>query len=121
MATPESNIAEPFISNKGDPEMEAYYQCVLENGPEACQMPDSMNNQQNPVNIQPSSYAQSFEQGGSVNGLGTETSDSQPAWLSDNEFVMTADAVRGLGDGDIDEGANRMYNMMAQLEQRGRV
>lgn len=118
-AIPNSAASYTNITNTGDPEMEAYYQCVMENGAEACQMPDSMQNQQSPVNVQPAQYAQSFEQGGTVNGLGTETSDSQPAWLSDNEFVMTADAVRGLGNGNIDEGANRMYNMMAQLEQRG--
>ena len=33
---------------------------------------------------------------------------------------MTADAVRGMGEGSIDMGANRMYDLMAQLEQRGR-
>ena len=32
---------------------------------------------------------------------------------------MTADAVRGAGDGDIDLGAERMEDVMKQLEQKG--
>ena len=118
-STPISNIStsQDIVPNDigYTSEMDAYYRCVMENGAENCQMPNEMPNQQNPVNMSVPNYMD----GGSVNGMGTETSDSQPAWLSDNEFVMTADAVRGMGNGDIDEGANRMYNMMAQLEQRG--
>jgi hypothetical protein len=59
-----------------------------------------------------------YQSGGYVDAPGTEKSDSQPAWLSDNEFVMTADAVRGAGNGDIELGAQRMYELMAQLEQQ---
>jgi len=54
--------------------------------------------------------------GGEVTGPGTGTSDSVPARLSDGEFVVTADAVRGAGGGDRDVGAARMYDMMSQLE-----
>ena len=45
-----------------------------------------------------------------------ERADDVPARLSKNEFVMTADAVRGAGDGDIDKGAEKMYNLMSKLE-----
>ena len=31
---------------------------------------------------------------------------------------MTADAVRGAGDGDIEKGAQRMYDTMQKLERR---
>jgi len=55
--------------------------------------------------------------GGEVNGLGTGTSDSVPARLSDGEFVLTAKAVRGAGGGDRDLGAARMYDMMSELER----
>ena len=55
--------------------------------------------------------------GGEVNGPGTGTSDSVPARLSDGEFVVTANAVRGAGGGDRDVGAARMYDMMSQLER----
>jgi hypothetical protein len=41
--------------------------------------------------------------------------------LSNNEFVFTADAVRGMGDGDVDVGAKRMYDIMKKLEKGGRV
>ena len=55
--------------------------------------------------------------GGHAQGPGTGTSDSIPAMLSDGEFVMTADAVRGAGGGDRREGARKMYQMMDNLER----
>lgn len=69
-------------------------------------------------------------QGGYVEGPGTGKSDSIPAAiyqnggrvqearLSDGEFVMTENAVRGMGDGDRNLGAARMYQVMSQLEGR---
>ena len=47
-----------------------------------------------------------------------ERADDVPARLSKNEFVMTADAVRGAGGGDINKGAKRMYETMNKLEAR---
>ena len=47
-----------------------------------------------------------------------EKADDVPAMLSKNEFVMTADAVRGMGDGSVEKGAQRMYDQMKQLENR---
>jgi hypothetical protein len=47
-----------------------------------------------------------------------EKADDVPARLSVNEFVMTADAVRGMGDGDIDLGAERMEDLMETLEEK---
>ncbi len=55
---------------------------------------------------------------GQISGPGTETSDSVPALLSDGEFVMTAKAVRGMGNGSRREGAKRMYELMNQSERR---
>ncbi len=54
--------------------------------------------------------------GGAVQGPGTEKSDSIPAQLSNNEFVMTADAVRAAGGGDIDAGAQKLYGIMNALD-----
>lgn len=71
-----------------------------------------------------------FAMGGFIEGPGTGTSDSIPAkifqnggpvqeaMLSDGEFVMTADAVRGMGGGDRNAGAAKMYEMMSRLERR---
>lgn len=56
--------------------------------------------------------------GGHLSGPGTGTSDSIPARLSDGEFVMTAKAVRGAGDGSRMKGAKRMYDMMHKFEKR---
>jgi len=66
--------------------------------------------------------------GGFIEGPGTGTSDSIPAMiyqnggpvqearLSDGEFVMTADAVRGAGGGNRAKGAAKMYQMMNRFE-----
>lgn len=56
--------------------------------------------------------------GGHINGPGTGTSDDVPAMLSDGEFVLTAKAVRGAGNGDRIKGAKRLYKLMNQLEKR---
>ena len=50
-----------------------------------------------------------------------EKADDVPAMLSKNEFVLTADAMRGLdkimgGRGDPRAAAQHMYQMMDQLE-----
>jgi hypothetical protein len=47
-----------------------------------------------------------------------EKADDVPARLSKNEFVFTADAVRAAGGGDVDQGADKMYKTMKQLENR---
>ena len=47
-----------------------------------------------------------------------ERKDDVPAMLAKNEFVMTADAVRGMGNGDVNEGAQRMYDLMNNLESK---
>ena len=57
--------------------------------------------------------------GGGFVPLGAkEKSDDVPARLSKNEFVMTADAVRAAGGGSVDKGADKMYNLMKDLESR---
>jgi len=62
------------------------------------------------------------ETGGFIPPVGVkEKEDDIPAMLSNNEFVFTADAVRGMGDGDVNMGAQRMYDMMKKLENGGRV
>ena len=61
------------------------------------------------------------ETGGFVDMGRMEKADDVPARLSKNEFVFTADAVRNAGDGDVDKGAEVMYNMMKNLESGGDV
>ena len=50
-----------------------------------------------------------------------ERADDVPAMLSKNEFVMTADAVRGIGNGSVEEGSKKLYNTMKQAEQVGKA
>jgi len=47
-----------------------------------------------------------------------ERADDVLARVSKNEFVMTADAVRGMGNGDPRAGAQKMYQLMNNLEAR---
>ena len=50
-----------------------------------------------------------------------EKADDIPAMLSNNEFVFTADAVRNAGGGDVNLGAQRMYDTMKRLEAGGKA
>jgi hypothetical protein len=47
-----------------------------------------------------------------------EKADDIPAMLSNNEFVFTADAVRAAGGGSVNKGAQRMYDLMKNLESK---
>ncbi len=53
---------------------------------------------------------------GAIAGPGTEKSDDIPAMLSDGEFVMTAQAVRGAGNGSRNQGVKKMYEIMRTYE-----
>jgi len=60
--------------------------------------------------------------GGFIQPVGIkEKADDIPAMLSNNEFVFTADAVRGAGGGDVNVGAQRMYDTMKRLEAGGKA
>jgi hypothetical protein len=62
------------------------------------------------------------ETGGFIPPVGVkEKADDIPAMLSNNEFVFTAKSVKEMGDGDVNKGAQRMYDMMKKLENGGRV
>jgi hypothetical protein len=52
---------------------------------------------------------------------GIPNKDSVRAMLMPGEFVMTTDAVKGLGGGDMNKGISNMYNVMRNLEQRGKA
>ena len=58
------------------------------------------------------------QEGGFVPMGVKEKADDVPAMLSKNEFVMTADAVKAAGGGDVEKGAQRMYDTMKMLEGR---
>jgi len=59
--------------------------------------------------------------GGIMPDEGTPGKDSVKAMLMPGEFVMTTNAVKGLGDGDNNKGINRMYDMMRGLEAKGKA
>ncbi len=59
--------------------------------------------------------------GGIMPNEGTPGKDSVRAMLMPGEFVMTTDAVKGMGDGNNEKGINRMYDMMRNLESRGKA
>lgn len=49
---------------------------------------------------------------------GSGRKDDVPAMLMAGEFVMTRDAVKGMGDGNLRKGIGRMYKMMDNLERQ---
>ena len=55
---------------------------------------------------------------GGINGPGTGTSDDVPAMLSDGEFVFTAKAVKGAGNGSRKSGTSNLYSLMRNFEGR---
>ena len=60
------------------------------------------------------------EKGGFVPMGKKEKADDVPAMLSKNEFVLTADAVRGIGGGNVEKGAQKLYDLMSEAEKAGR-
>ena len=59
--------------------------------------------------------------GGVAPTEGVQGQDSVRAMLMPGEFVMTTDAVRGLGKGNLNNGIKSMYSVMRNLESRGRA
>jgi len=68
--------------------------------------------------VLPQGMEMDYRQGGMIPMGSKERADDVPARVSKNEFVMTADAVRGAGGGNVNEGAKRMYDLMNNLEAR---
>lgn len=56
--------------------------------------------------------------GGIMPSEGSGTEDDVPAMLTAGEFVMTRDAVKGAGGGNLNSGINKMYGMMDNLERK---
>ena len=70
---------------------------------------------QNPVDMN----MQLDGRGGGFIPMGAKPkADDVPAMLSKDEFVMTRDAVKAMGDGDTNIGAQRMYDLMNNLEAK---
>jgi hypothetical protein len=56
--------------------------------------------------------------GGIMPSEGSGQKDDVPAMLMAGEFVLTKDAVKGLGNGDSNRGIEKAYSMMNQLEKK---
>ena len=59
--------------------------------------------------------------GGIMPDEGIPGKDSVRAMLMPGEFVMTTDAVKGLGNGNNQQGIQNMYQMMRGLEAKGKA
>ena len=55
---------------------------------------------------------------GQVKGIGSGQEDKIPAWLSDGEYVWSAQDVADLGDGSTDEGVRRLDKMRQMVRRR---
>jgi len=116
---PLTNIQQMFAQYYGNinprksvEEIEAY---ARENAAYGGPMGEPRQNQQGVMELD---YRQ---EGGFVPVGIKEKADDVPAMLSKNEFVFTADAVRNAGDGNVEKGAQRLYNTMKTLENGGMV
>lgn len=56
--------------------------------------------------------------GGIMLSEGSGQKDDVPAMLMAGEFVLTKDAVKGLGNGDSERGIEKAYSMMNKLENK---
>ena len=70
------------------------------------------------MSVLPPGMEMDYRGGGMIPMGSIERADDVPARVSKNEFVMTADAVRAAGGGSVNKGAQRMYNLMHNLEAR---
>ena len=68
--------------------------------------------------VLPDGIEMDYRGGGFIPMGSKERADDVPARVSKNEFVMTADAVRAAGGGSVNKGAQRMYELMNNLEAR---
>ena len=73
------------------------------------------------MSVLPKNKEMDYRQGGMIPMGSKERADDVPARLSKNEFVMTADAVRGIGNGSVEEGSKKLYNTMKQAEKVGKA
>jgi hypothetical protein len=55
---------------------------------------------------------------GQVKGIGSGQEDKIPAWLSDGEYVWSAQDVADLGDGSTDEGVRRLDKMRHMVRRQ---
>jgi hypothetical protein len=55
---------------------------------------------------------------GQVKGIGSGQEDKIAAWLSDGEYVWSAQDVADLGDGSTDEGVRRLDKMRQMVRRR---
>ena len=78
------------------------------------------------INLNQSTGLRLLQEGGYLEtGVGDGVSDEIPAsldgqqdvMLSENEFVIPADVVSGLGNGSSDAGAEKLYDMMDRVRK----
>ena len=70
------------------------------------------------MSVLPQGMEMDYREGGMIPMGSKERADDVPARVSKNEFVMTADAVRAAGGGSVNKGAQKMYQLMNNLEAR---
>ena len=58
--------------------------------------------------------------GGIMPDEGIPNKDSVKAMVMPGEFILTTDAVKGAGNGDLNKGINNLYGVMRNLENIGR-
>jgi hypothetical protein len=108
---------EETLSTEEKNEMEQLY-IMLDYGPGEKDGGRINKNKGGMMSVLPKGIEADYRGGGFIPIGSKERADDVPARLSENEFVMTADAVRAAGGGSVNQGAKRMYNLMHNLEAR---
>jgi hypothetical protein len=68
-------------------------------------------------NLNQGGYLETGMGDGMSDSIRTSIDGEQPAALSENEFVVPADVVSGLGNGSSDAGAEKLYAMMDRVRK----
>ena len=70
-----------------------------------------------PMGMQEGGYLETGMGDGMSDDIESSIDGEQPAALSENEFVIPADVVSGLGNGSSDAGAEQLYAMMDRVRK----
>jgi hypothetical protein len=69
----------------------------------------------------PWQYTPRFSEGGFLEGASSGQDDTVPALLSEGEYVIPADVVADLGDGNSKAGAKRLGQMIAEVRRHKNI
>ena len=117
-----SQLLDSLFSKEEDPDpygMMERFNRPFGQGPISLRPRERRDRDPNPLMMAKGGTANFPRRNGGINpSEGSGTKDDVPAMLTAGEFVMTRDAVKGAGNGNLNKGIQEMYGMMNNLERR---